>query len=111
MCFFLFYMFLWKWKENTGSLLIIGQKHGIAELGVVLTHLAVVLLGAWTRNVMMGTCWMEMAVPGSVRRKKASTVLVSPNGLRHPFEAGVKMAPQSRANLHRITQNMGLQLE
>lgn len=26
---------------------------------------------------MMGTCWMEMAAPGSVRRKKASTVSVS----------------------------------
>lgn len=62
-----------------GSLLVTGQKHRIVELGVLLTHLAVVLLGAWRRNVMMGTCWMEMAVPGSVRRKKASTVLVSPN--------------------------------
>ena len=46
----------------------------------------------------MGTCWMEMAVPGSVKRKKASTVLVSPNGLRHPFEAGVKTVCYSRCS-------------
>lgn len=47
------------------------------ESRVVLTHLGAVLLGAWRRNAMMGTCWMEMAAPGSVRRKKASTVSVS----------------------------------
>ena len=62
-----------------------GQKHRNVESRVVLTHLAVVLLGAWKRNAMMGICWMEMAVPGSVKGRKASTVSVSPNRLRHPF--------------------------
>lgn len=62
-----------------GSSLMTGQMHRGIESRVMLTHLAVVLLGSWKRNAMMGTCWMEMAVPGSVKRKKASTVLVSPN--------------------------------
>ena len=62
-----------------GSSLMIGQMHRGIELRVMLTRLAVVLLGSWKRNAMMGTCWTEMAVPGSVKRKKASTVSVSPN--------------------------------
>lgn len=68
-----------------GSSPIIGQVHRSVGSRVMLTHLSVVLLGAWRRSVMMGTCWMEMAVPGSVKRKKASTVSVSSNGLRQPF--------------------------
>lgn len=59
-----------------------GQEHRSVESKVVIIHLAVALLGAWRRNVMMGTCWMEMVVPGSAKRKKASIVLVSPTGLR-----------------------------
>lgn len=59
-----------------------GREHRGVESKVIIIHLAVALLGAWRRNAMMGTCWMEMVVPGSVKRKKASTVLVSPTGLR-----------------------------
>lgn len=62
-----------------GSSLMTGQNNRKVESRVVLTHLTVVPLGAWGKNVMMETCWMEMAVPGSVKRKKASTVSVSSN--------------------------------